>query len=107
MTRYLQVTYEYLFLSMFSLATILVVLLLARCAQAETPIIVAPDGTYLGNYSANPYDPDSIVNPYGPYGNPYYSESVRNPYGPYGNPYSPDSVTNPYAVPYPLKEQNR
>lgn len=63
-----------------------------------SPIIVAPDGTYLGNLNANPYDPNSVNNPYGPYGNPYNPNSIKNPYGPYGSPYSPTSVHNPYAT---------
>ena len=29
------------------------------------------DGTYLGELSDNPYDPDSVANPYGRYGSPY------------------------------------
>jgi hypothetical protein len=61
------------------------VLLLAAPAYAESPIIVAPDGTYLGNLNSNRYDPDSVANPYGRYGNPYSSDSVNNPYGRYGS----------------------
>ena len=66
---------------------------------AGSPYIVSPDGKYLGNLNNNPYDPNSVANPYGRYGNPYSPDSINNPYGRYGNPYSPDSVTNPYAVP--------
>ena len=57
---------------------------------------------YLGTYSANPFSPDSIANPYGRYGNPYSPDSVNNPYGRFGSPYSPDSATNPYALTPPL-----
>ena len=52
---------------------------------------------YLGNLSRNPYDPNSISNPYGA-GNPYSPNSVTNPYGRYGNPYSNESATNRYAT---------
>lgn len=55
---------------------------------------------YLGNLSTNPYDPNSINNPYGA-GNPYNPNSVTNPYGQYGNPYGPNSATNPYATDAP------
>ena len=41
----------------------------------------AKSGTYLGNYSANPYATNSTSNPYGA-----------------GNPYSPNSPNNPYAA---------
>jgi len=54
----------------------------------------------LGNLSANPYDPDSVSNPYGA-GNPHDPNSVTNPYGPYGSPYSNQSANNPYATDAP------
>ena len=60
--------------------------------------IYSRDGTYLGKLSANPYDPDSIANPYGRYGNPYSPDSVNNPYGRYGSPYGAESANNPYAT---------
>ncbi len=52
--------------------------------------------TYRGQLGGNPYDPNSINNPYGRYGNPYSPDSIRNPYGA-GNPYSPTSPNNPYG----------
>jgi hypothetical protein len=42
---------------------------------------------YLGNYSANPYNPDSSSNSYGA-GSLYNPNSINNPYGTYGSPYS-------------------
>jgi hypothetical protein len=47
---------------------------------------------YLGNLSANEFDPNSIANPYGA-GNPYSPNSVTNEYGLYGNPFSNQSTT--------------
>lgn len=35
---------------------------------------------YRGNINNNPYDPNSINNPYGRYGNPYSPDSLSNPY---------------------------
>jgi hypothetical protein len=52
---------------------------------------------YLGNLSANPYDPDSTSNPYGA-GSPYKPDGVKNPYSKHGSEYSNESVTNPYAT---------
>jgi hypothetical protein len=52
---------------------------------------------YLGNLSSNPYNPNSLSNPYGA-GSPYNPNSINNPYGRYGSPYSPNSATNPYAT---------
>ena len=41
-------------------------------------------GRYLGEFSANRYNPDSISNKYGRYGSMYSPDSVNNAYGPYG-----------------------
>ena len=83
---------------MRTLLTIMLFLSFAIAAQAQ-PRLYAPDGTYLGDLSANPYAPNSTSNPYGIYGSQYSPYSINNPYGQYGSPYSPDSATNPYAVP--------
>jgi hypothetical protein len=55
----------------------------------------------LGNLNSNPYDPDSVSNPFGQYGSPYSPNSVNNAYGVYGSPYSPYSATNPYTTQAP------
>lgn len=59
--------------------------------------LVAADGKLLGNVNKNPYDTDSITNPYGPYGNPYSADSLFNEYGSYGNPYSALSPYNEFS----------
>lgn len=79
------------------LATVVVMLWLGF-AHAESPIIVAPNGQYLGRLNNNRYDPDSVANPYGRYGSKYSPDSINNPYGQYGSRYSPDSINNPYAI---------
>lgn len=56
------------------------------------------EGEYLGEYSSNLYDSDSVSNPYGQYGSEYSPNSINNPYGQYGSPYSPKSANNPYAT---------
>jgi len=66
------------------------------------PKIIAADGTYLGKLSANPYDPQSVSNPYGKYGSPYSPTSIRNPYSQYGSAYSTMSPNNPYATRAPV-----
>jgi hypothetical protein len=55
-----------------------------------------------GNLSANPYDTNSVNNPYGRYGSPYSADSIKNPYGKYGIRYSNDSANNPYATNAPM-----
>jgi hypothetical protein len=54
----------------------------------------------LGTLNSNPYDPDSIANPYGA-GSPYAANGINNPYSQYGSPYSNHSATNPYATQAP------
>lgn len=80
---------------MFRLAAVILAIALPAAAQ---PIIVAPDGTYLGKLSSNQYDPDSVSNPYGRYGSRYSPDSINNPYGQYGSRYSNQSPNNPYAM---------
>jgi len=58
-------------------------------------------GQDLGQFSVNPYAPDSTANPYSPAGSPYSATSVRNPYSQYGSPYSNQSATNPHATDAP------
>lgn len=70
----------------------------ATPAPSGPPALIGADGRYLGRLSANPYDPESVSNPYGRYGSPYSPDSIHNPYGQYGSPYSPHSATNPYAT---------
>ena len=68
-------------------------------ANSAPPILVDKQtGKYLGNLSANPYDPNSTSNPYGEYGSEYSADSINNPYGKYGSEYSNDSPNNPYAT---------
>ena len=49
----------------------------AIVASAESPYLVSPDGTYLGNLSGNKYAPNSVSNPYGQYGSKYSPKSMN------------------------------
>jgi hypothetical protein len=71
-------------------------------APGSGPAIVSRDGHYLGQLNTNPYDPNSVSNPYGPYGSPYAPNSINNPYGLYGSPHALQSPTNPYTLTPPL-----
>ncbi len=78
-------------------------LVIATLANSGPPILIDKQtGKYLGNLSANPYDPNSTSNPYGQYGSEYSSDSINNPYGQYGSEYSNDSPNNPYATNPPV-----
>ena len=81
------------------IAVTLLALLASGFAQAEPPqLIDRQTGKYLGNLSANQYDPNSVSNPYGRYGSEHSTDSINNPYGQYGSRYSNDSPNNPYAT---------
>ena len=59
-------------------------------------IPLAAHAEYLGNLSANEFDPNSVANPFVA-GNPFSPNSATNEFGRYGSPYSNQSATNPYA----------
>jgi hypothetical protein len=80
------------------LLVLLVLVSGAGMVHAQPPILVGPQGQYLGTLSANPYDPNSVSNPYGRYGSRFSADSINNPYSQWGSPYSPNAVTNPYAT---------
>lgn len=69
---------------------------------SRAPRLYSEDGTYLGRLSANPYDADSVSNPYGRYGSAYSPTSIHNPYGRYGSEYSPMSPNNLYSTRAPV-----
>lgn len=74
-------------------------LLRLSCLALAAP---AAAQTYLGNFSANRFDPNSISNPHGIYGSPSAPNGVNNPYSPYGSPFSPTSARNPFATQAPM-----
>jgi hypothetical protein len=64
--------------------------------SSNSPRLYNDSGQFRGNLNTNPYDPDSVANPYGRYGSPYSQDSINNPYG-QGSPYRQDSPFNPYG----------
>jgi hypothetical protein len=54
----------------------------------------------LGNLSANPFSLDSTANQFGS-GSPFAPNSINNPFSPYGSPFSNQSATNPFATDAP------
>ncbi len=50
----------------------------------QAPEIYSAEGEYVGKFSRNRYDDESISNPYGRYGNKYSRGSLFNPYGKHG-----------------------
>jgi hypothetical protein len=65
----------------------------------STLLVFAPltlQAEYLGNLSANEFDPVSIANPFGA-GNPFSPNRVTNEFGTYGSPFSTHSAARPSA----------
>jgi hypothetical protein len=78
------------------------VALFEQLAPPPTPeffgaILVAADGTFLGNINNNPFDSDSLANSFGTYGNPFSSLSIWNQFATYGNPFSSYSPYNSFT----------
>lgn len=80
------------------LTVALVISIMFNIAPAEAASLYATDGTYLGELSANQYDPNSTSNPYGKYGSEYSPTSINNPNGRYGSQFSPQSPNNPLSI---------
>lgn len=60
----------------------------------------------LGTLNGNPYDPNSLSNPYGA-GSVYKADGLKNPHSQYGSSYSNKSATNPFATQPPkLVDEN-
>jgi hypothetical protein len=79
-----------------------VALFLTAASLAAQPVIVSPDGTYLGRLSANEFDPESTSNPYGRYGSEFSPDSINNPFSEYGSEFSNKSANNPFATEAPI-----
>ena len=65
----------------------------------------SPKRESLGALRTNPYDPNSLSNPYGA-GSPYKTDGLMNPYSQYGSKFSPYSWNNPYATEAPRLYEN-
>ena len=75
---------------------------LGQSLRSEDFTLVGADGTYLGCFTKNKYDSESIFNEYGTYGSKYSGNSIWNDYGQYGSKYSNLSAFNTYASEPPL-----
>ena len=78
---------------MWHLGLLVIVLLLPLRAHTE----------YLGNLSANPYNPNSTTNLRSNHLDP---NSASNPIGRYGSSISPDSLNNPVGAGNPLRSDS-
>lgn len=77
---------------------ITIIVLAINILGAQSPVLISNEGKYLGNLNDDPFDPNSVSNPYGLYGSPYSPDSVNNPYGRNGSEFSIDSPNNDYSI---------
>jgi|GEM_PF-2675538 len=96
--------FSHLLPSAFHCLVVLILAFAPSTSQANPPVLVAEDGTFLGVDSANPFDLNSTSNPFGTYGSEYSATSINNPYSLYGSEYSTESATNPYLVSEPMEK---
>ena len=80
-----------------ALMILLIVSLIFNFKDAFSASLYAPDGTYLGEMTANPMAINSISNPLSQYGSELSPTSINNPYSQYGSELSNQSPNNPYA----------
>jgi hypothetical protein len=59
--------------------------------------VFAADDEFLGVISADPFDPESLANPFGPYGDEFSSLSIWNPFSIYGSGFNDLSAYDPFA----------
>jgi hypothetical protein len=50
----------------------------------SSPLLYDSQGQYRGNLNSNPYDPNTVANPYGRHGSPYSPYRQASPNNPYG-----------------------
>ena len=79
------------------LMILLIVSLMFNFKDAFSASLYAPDGTYLGELTANPMAYNSTSNPLSQYGSELSPTSINNPYSQYGSELSNQSPNNPYA----------
>ena len=73
------------------------------CLLLCAPFFTPAQAEDLGNLSANPFDFNSIANPFGQ-GGAFAPNGVNNPFSPYGSPFSNQSATNPFVTDAPKVE---
>lgn len=83
-----------------ALLAVVVVLVVVSIGMAGIGTGRQSSGGSLGTLRTNPYQSNSLSNPYGA-GSPYRSNGAMNPYSPYGSRYSNQSWRNPYATEVP------
>lgn len=86
-------------LSLIATANLIGFFAITMPSLAQSLVIIAPDGTFLGLVFENrnlcsDYDSDCVWNTYSSYGSEYSSTSIFNNYSQYGSEYGRNSVCN-------------
>lgn len=64
--------------------------------------VFAANGQFLGVINDNPFDPDSLCNPFGNYGNKFSATSIWNQFGDYGSNFATYSAFNNFTSTAPV-----
>lgn len=70
----------------------------ANAAPCQSLVVIADDGTFLGEASSKPFASNSVCNAYGSYGSPYGRYSIFNESTVYGNEIASTSAFNEFAA---------
>jgi hypothetical protein len=65
-------------------------------------VLLANDGTFLGQASSNAFAADSVCNEFGQYGSQFSSTSIFNQFGSYGSPFAVLSAYNEFTSTPPV-----
>jgi hypothetical protein len=69
----------------------------ARAMPCKSLVLIADDGTFLGEASSKPYESNGVCNPYSLYGSAYGKYSIFNETGVYGSDDATTSAFNEFG----------
>jgi len=65
--------------------------------SSDSPQLYDSQGGFHGDLNSNPFDPDSVSNPFGQYGSQFSPDSINNQFSPAGSPFGADSPNNSFG----------
>ena len=65
-------------------------------------VLLANDGTFLGEATSNAFASDGVCNEFGQHGSPFAAESIFNQFGQYGSPFASLSAYNEFSSTPPV-----
>jgi hypothetical protein len=65
-------------------------------------VLLANDGTFLGDATSNQFATDGVCNEFSQYGSPFAATSIFNEFGQYGSPFAASSAYNDFTSTPPV-----